>query len=78
MTVTTDGRIVAAAGSGDKAGVVVLSADGKIQATITTPEDPANVEFGGEDGKTLFICAGKSLYRINTTMKGHRIWPPTK
>ena len=76
MTVTTDGRIVAAAGSGDKAGVVVLSPDGKILAMIPTPEDPANVEFGGEDGKTLYICAGKSLYRIKTTMTGYRLWPP--
>ena len=48
MTVTTDGRIVAAAGSGDKAGVIVLSPDGKILAMIPTPEDPANVEFGGD------------------------------
>jgi gluconolactonase len=78
MTVTTDGRIVGAAGSKDKAGVVVLSPGGKILATIPTPEDPANVEFGGEDGKTLYICAGKSLYRIKTTMTGYRIWPPLK
>ena len=78
MTVTTDGRIVAAAGAGGKAGVLVLSPDGKILATIPTPEDPANVEFGGEDGKTLYICAGKSLYRIKTTMTGYRLWPPLK
>jgi gluconolactonase len=75
MTVTTDGRIVAAAGTAGKAGVVVLSADGKVLATIPTPEDPANVEFGGDDGKTLYICAGKSLYRIKTTMTGYRLWP---
>ncbi len=75
MTVTTDGRIVAAAGSGDKAGIVILSPDGKILAMIPTPEDPANVEFGGDDGKTLYICAGKSLYRIKTTMTGYRLWP---
>ena len=78
MTVTTDGRVVAAAGSGDKAGVVVLSSDGKIVATIPVPEDPANVEFGGADGKTLYICAGKSLYRIATTMTGYHLWPPRK
>jgi gluconolactonase len=76
MTVTTDGRIVAAAGSRDRAGVVVLSPDGKILAMIPVPEDPANVEFGGPDGKTLYICAGKSLYRIATTMTGHSLWPP--
>ena len=40
------------------------------------PEDPANVEFGGDDRKTLYICAGKSLYRIKTTMTGHHLWPP--
>ncbi len=78
MTVTTDGRIVAAAGSRDKAGVIVLSPDGKILALIPVPEDPANVEFGGADGKTLYICAGKSLYRIATTMTGHHLWPPRK
>ena len=77
MTVTTDGRIVAAAGA-RKAGVLVLSPAGKILATIPTPEDPANVEFGGEDGKTLYICAGKSLYRIKTTMTGYRLWPALK
>jgi gluconolactonase len=75
MTVTTDGRIVAAAGSGDKAGAYVFSPEGKLLEVIPTPEDPANVEFGGEDGKTLYICAGRSLYRIKTTMTGFRLWP---
>jgi gluconolactonase len=78
MTVTTDGRIVAAGGAGDQKGVIVLAPDGKILATIPTPEEPANVEFGGDDGKTLYICAGKSLYRIKTTMTGYRLWPPTR
>jgi gluconolactonase len=78
MTVTTDGRIVAAAGSGDQAGVLVLSPEGKILATIPTPENPTNVEFGGDDAKTLYICAGKSLYRIKTTMVGYRLWPRTQ
>lgn len=76
MTVTTDGRIVAAAGSGPKAGVHVLSPDGKVLEVIPTPEDPANVEFGGEDRKTLYICAGKGLYRIKTNMTGFHLWPP--
>ena len=78
MTVTTDGRIVAAAGSGDKAGAYVFSPDGKLLEVIPTPEDPANVEFGGDDGKTLYICAGRSLYRIKTTMTGFRLWPPVE
>jgi len=76
MTVTTDGRIVAAAGAGAKAGVHVFSPEGKLLEVISTPEDPANVEFGGEDRKTLYVCAGKSLYRIKTTMSGFHLWPP--
>jgi gluconolactonase len=76
MTVTTDGRIVAAAGGGAKAGAYIFSPDGKLLEIISTPEDPANVEFGGDDRKTLYICAGKSLYRIKTTMTGFALWPP--
>jgi gluconolactonase len=75
MTVTTDGRIVAAAGADRKAAVLVLSPSGKILATIPMPEDPTNVEFGGDDRKTLYITAGKSLYRIKTTMTGYHLWP---
>jgi hypothetical protein len=33
-------------------------------APATTAEDPTNVEFGGVDGRTLFITAGRSLYGI--------------
>ncbi len=77
MTVTTDGRIVAAAGAGDKAGVYIFTPEGKSLEVIPTPEVPANVEFGGEDRSTLYICAGKSLYRIKTNMTGFAFWPPT-
>jgi len=76
MTVTTDGRIVAAGASQGKGAVLVLSPAGIILATIPIPEDPANVEFGGDDRKTLYIMAGKSLYRIKTTMTGFHLWPP--
>ena len=77
MTVTTDGRIVAAAGAGDKAGVYVFSPDGKLLEVIPTPEDPANVEFGGDDGKTLYICAGRASTGSRPTMTGFRLWPPS-
>jgi gluconolactonase len=75
MTVTTDGRIVAAAGSGRDAGVHIFAPDGRRLALIPTPEDPTNVEFGGPDRKMLYITAGKSLYRIATTMTGFHLWP---
>jgi gluconolactonase len=76
MTVTVDGRIVAAGASEGKGAVLVISPAGKIVATIPVPEEPANVEFGGDDRKTLYIMAGKSLYRIKTTMTGYHLWPP--
>jgi gluconolactonase len=76
MTVTADGRIVAAAGAGRLAGVSVFSPDGKPLAFIGVPESPTNVEFGGPGRTTLYITAGKSLYRVETTMTGHHLWPP--
>lgn len=76
MTVTADGRIVATAGSGPIAGVYVYRPDGTPVGFIATPETPANLEFGGPDDRTLYIMAGVSLYRIATTMTGHRLGPP--
>jgi gluconolactonase len=76
MTVTSDGRIVATAGMGDKAGVYVYRPDGTPEGFIPTPEAPSNVEFGGAKRSTLYITAGVSLYRVETTMTGHHLWPP--
>lgn len=76
MTVTADGRIVATSGSGESAGIYVYTPEGKPVGMIPVPESPTNVEFGGSDRKTLYITAGKSLYRIATTMTGAQIWPP--
>jgi gluconolactonase len=76
MTVTVDGRVVAAAGSGATAGVYVFTPDGKLTGVIPVPESPTNVEFGGPDRTTLYVTAGKSLYRIATTMTGFHLWPP--
>jgi gluconolactonase len=72
MTITTDGRVVATAGAGALSGVYVYEPDGTPVAFIATPEVPTNVEFGGPNRSTLYITAGKSLYRIETTLKGHR------
>jgi gluconolactonase len=76
MTVTVDGRVVAAAGSGAAAGVYVFRPDGKLTGVIPVPEAPTNVEFGGPDRTTLYVTAGKSLYRVATTMTGFQLWPP--
>jgi len=69
MTATTDGRIVA----GVRSGVLVLSPEGQVLAEIPTPGAVGNVEFGGDDDKTLYIMSGKNLYRIRTNMTGFRL-----
>jgi gluconolactonase len=78
MTVTVDGLIVATAGAGKLGGVYVYDPDGIPLAFVATPEPPTNVEFGGPGRKTLYITAGKGLYRIETNMTGHHLWPPRR
>ncbi len=52
-------------------GVVhIYSPDGTAIASIEVPEGPANVCFGGEDRRTLFITARKGLYSIRMSVRG--------
>jgi gluconolactonase len=51
-------------------GVQVFSSDGKRIGRIKVPEPAANLCFGGEDGKTLFITARTSLYGVKTNASG--------
>src|SRR5438309_3288687 len=49
---------------------------GKELAYIPTSESPTNVKFGrGGDAQTLFITAGKSLYRIRVERTGYAAAP---
>jgi len=50
--------------------VHVYNADGKKLETIEVPESAANICFGGEDYKTLFITARTSLYRVQMVHAG--------
>jgi gluconolactonase len=50
--------------------VLVIDADGKEAAEIAVPENPANVCFGGDDYRTLFITARTSLYSIRVKYPG--------
>jgi gluconolactonase len=61
-----EGRIFSSAGDG----VHIFAADGKLIGKILVPETPANLCFGGADGKTLFITAQTSLYSIPLLVKG--------
>lgn len=51
-------------------GVNVWSPDGLPLMTIEVPEQPANVCFGGRDGRTLFITARSSLYAVEMSVGG--------
>ena len=59
------------------AGVYVISPDGKLLGRIPLPEDLiTNVAFGGADRKTLYVTAGKTLYRFPVNVSGHAAYPP--
>jgi len=60
------GRVWSSAGDG----VHIFAEDGKLIGKILVPETPANLCFGGKEGKTLFITARASLYSIPLKVKG--------
>jgi gluconolactonase len=53
-------------------GVWIISPAGKHLGTIKVPERVANVAWGDEDGKTLYITASTSLYRLRLKVPGMR------
>jgi gluconolactonase len=53
-------------------GVLVISPRGKHLGTIEVPEIPANCAWGEADGKTLYITARTSVYRIRLNVPGVR------
>ena len=55
-------------------GLWVLSAEGRLLGKIVTPERPANMAWGDEDGKTLYMTAHSSLYKIRLNTGGKFSW----
>lgn len=54
-----------------KCGVHVISPDGKLLRLIPIPEDTiTNNAFGGTDMRTLYVTAGKTLYKVRTDIAG--------
>lgn len=81
MAIDAGGNIYAAAGLhrrrgthetlDTKCGVHVISPQGKLLRFIPIPEDTiTNTAFGGEGNKTLYITAGKTLFRMQNTTAG--------
>jgi gluconolactonase len=81
MSIDTQGNLYASAGMNQlrgssetlatKTGVYVISPQGKLLKFIPIPEDfITNNAFGGPDMKTLYITAGKTLYKVRTDVAG--------
>lgn len=54
-------------------GVWVISDDGKHIGTIIAPRHVHNMAWGGEDGKTLFLCAQSGLYMMRLGIQGTNV-----
>ena len=53
-------------------GIWILSAEGKQLGLLKLPENPHNLAWGDEDGRTLYIAALTSIYRIRCRIAGIR------
>lgn len=73
MVADVDGNLYVAVRDETRPGIYVYSPEGKELGYIKT-EIPTNVGFGrGAESKTLYITAGKSLYRIKLTREGYQL-----
>ena len=83
MTIDSEGNLYVAAGLNrlrgtsetldTVAGVHVFSPDGVLLEHIPIPEDTiTNAAFGGDDLRTLYVTAGKTLFEIRTDVTGTR------
>jgi gluconolactonase len=51
-------------------GLWIISPEGRHLGTISGPEHPHNLAWGGEDHKTLYLAAQTGLYRISVNIPG--------
>jgi len=51
-------------------GVAIYTPQGQLLKMIDFPETPANVAFGGDDLKTLYVTARTSVYRVRVPDRG--------
>ena len=73
LTSDVEGNLYVAVRDETRPGIRVYSPAGKELAYIKT-EIPTNVGFGrGTEGRTLYITAGKSLYRIRLNKEGYQL-----
>ena len=53
-------------------GLWIISPQGKHLGTIIAPKHPHNMAWGGDDGKTLYMTAQNTLYRMQLNIPGIR------
>jgi gluconolactonase len=66
IRVDEQGNVWSSAGGG----IIIFAPDGHLVGRLSVPETPANLCFGGSDGKTLFIPARSSLYSVRVNVSG--------
>lgn len=68
MKVDTTGNLYATG----PAGLYIFAMDGNLLGKIKFPEQPSNLAWGDVDGKTLFVTARTSVYRIRLNVAGSK------
>ena len=53
-------------------GLWIMAPSGQHIGTIVFPEQPANLAFGDDDGRTLYVTARAGLYKIRLSIPGVR------
>jgi gluconolactonase len=57
-------------------GIYVITPQGKLLGRIPIPEDViTNLAFGGDDGRTIYVTAGKTLFTTQVATPGQVAWP---
>lgn len=60
-------------------GIYVITPQGKLHGRIPIGEDLlTNLAFGGPERKTLYITAGKTVYKVPVNVSGYALYPPLK
>ena len=60
-------------------GVYVLTPEGRLLGRIPIPEDLCtNLAFGGPGRRTLYVTAGKSIYKVPLAVSGYALYPPAE
>jgi gluconolactonase len=87
MKLDMDGNLWVAAGISVKRGpgetldnppgIYVISPKGKLLNRIPIAENLiTNLAFGGPERKTLYVTAGKTVYRLQAPVSGYALYPP--